>query len=307
MQTLDQPQDTTAATETAIPAWGSFGAGSTIEGAAELEGDDTATTASTVEAKTETGAETAVTTPVVDTGSEIAQPKADEAKTTETTTTEKRLDPLLVATAPADADAQLAEITTQKLDLASKFDDGDLTSREYMEQLDALNKQERKIEGEVQKAQIAFEMAAQQERNAFLSEVNKFTADTPYAKSKYAWEMLDTEVRKVASSPENTNLSGREILEKAHAEVLKDPVMALAFSQQQQQPAKQPDKPAQPSAPAKKPNAPITLAHVPAAEISEAGEGRFAVIDRIQDPDERSQVIAKMTSNDRQAYLSGAS
>lgn len=287
----------TTTTETNIPAWGSFGADSIIEGDAYNAEEKPATEGEPPAASTEDPA-----APAAD--SETAKPKADEAA--ETASSEKPMAPLLVATAPADADEQLAGITKQKQDLANKFDDGELTSREYLDQVDALNKHERKIEGDLQKAQIASEMAQQQAHNAFLAEVANFTNNTPYKESEMAWNMLDSAVRKVSTVPENANLTGRQILEKAHQEVLKDPIMALAFNQQKP-PVKQSDKPTHQSAPSKKPDAPITLAHVPAAESTEAGEGRFAVIDRIIDPDERAAAVAKMSPADRNAYLQGAS
>lgn len=288
-----QGQEPAANTKIEIPEWGSFGADSTIAGVDAVAGDDQPVDDTAKEAKPAPAAD-------------ADNPDGKAAEEAQEPAPEKRPDPLLVATAPADADAQLKAIADQKLDLASEFDDGELTSREYMEQVDKLNKQERQIERQIEKAELAAEMAQQQAHTAFLNEVANFTAGTPYVQSKAAWEMLDAAVRQVALAPENSGLTGRQVLEKAHAEVLKDPIMAMAFSAQKPAPAKPAATPENPTPATKKPAAPVTLAHVPAAEISEAGEARFAVIERIKDPEARAEAVAKMSTADRNAYLKGA-
>lgn len=205
--------------------------------------------------------------------------------------------PLLVAAAPADADALLAELATQKEDLATKFDDGELSAKDYRAQLDALDKQERKIELDLHTAKIAADMDAQQKRNAFLQEVSAFTKDTAYTKSTLAWGALDAAVRAVGADPANAALTGRQILEKAHAEVLKDPVLAAAFTAKQTQ--KDDTKPP-------KTVIPPTLGKVPAAEMEDTGGNRFAGLERLleTDPMGYERAVGKLSPAELDAFLS---
>lgn len=207
--------------------------------------------------------------------------------------------PLLVANAPEDATARLAELATQKEELATKFDDGEMSAKEYQTQLDALAKEERKIELDLHKAQIAAEMQAQQARNTFLREVQEFTAGTIYKESALAWNTLDAAVRAVGSDPANAALTGRQILEKAHAEVLKDPVLAAAFGTRQPKPEKaEAKKPA--------PTIPPTLGRVPAAETEDTSGNRFAALERLleTDPIAYEKAVGKLSPAELDAFLS---
>lgn len=210
--------------------------------------------------------------------------------------------PLLVAQAPADAETKLADITKQKDALATKFDDGEMTAKEYQTQLGALDKQEREIELAVHKAQIAADLNAQQARNAFLREVQDFTSGTLYKESPLAWSALDAAVKKVGSDPANANLTGRQILEKAHAEVLKDKVLATAFGQHKAAAGKEDGGKQQKKAVVLPPN----LGRLPAAEPEDTSGDRFAALDRLQrtNPIEYEKAVGKLAPADLDAYLS---
>ena len=85
--------------------------------------------------------------------------------------------PVLIASAPDDLDSQLAALAENKSALVDQFDNGELTAREYQQQLDALAKQEREIERVQFKAQLADDMRRQSEANAWASEVNTFIGE----------------------------------------------------------------------------------------------------------------------------------
>lgn len=210
--------------------------------------------------------------------------------------------PVMVAQPPADADAKLAEIKTSKKDLATKFDDGELSTAEYTEKMEALNDQQRQIELAVHESNIAAKLNAQQARNTFLQEVRSFTDNTLYTESPTAWSALDAAVKKVGSDPENASLSGRQILEKAHAEVLKDPLIKLAFDARKPVGA---NKPAD-----KKPGGdlPPNLSRIPAAESEDTNGDRFSSLDRLfaRDPIAYEEAVGKLSQADRDAYLARA-
>ncbi|AAQ54985.1 hypothetical protein Bcep22_gp52 [Burkholderia phage Bcep22] len=215
--------------------------------------------------------------------------------------------PLLVAEAPADADAKLKEIGEKKSTLIEQFDNGDITAKEYQSQLDDLNKAERAIERAVDKAQTASEMRQQQEMNAWLGQVNDFTskAHPEYSTSRVRWTALDTFVKEIAAKPENANIDGAEILRQAHEMVVAD----LGEATPKADTGKKDDgskdgKTAKPLKGAKI-EPPPTLGKVPASDNADIDSGRWTALDRLQetDPEAHEEKLMKMSAADRDAYL----
>lgn len=206
--------------------------------------------------------------------------------------------PILVADAPADAEAQLQKIAEDKAALVEKFDDGELTAKEYQQQLDALSKQERAIERALDKAQIAADMEAQRQVNEKERVINSFLSEVgiPRDPSNLRFLTLDGAVRLVASNEANANLGPREILQKAYDLCVEQGTMQAKTPPKQEQ--RQARKPI---------DAPKTLASVPAAEISDTDNARWAHISRIKDPDARERAFAQLSPAEQDAYLaSGA-
>jgi hypothetical protein len=214
--------------------------------------------------------------------------------------------PILVAEAPADADAKLKEIGEKKGELLDQFDNGDITAKEYQSQLDVLNRDERTIERQVEKAQTAADMNAQQQKNTWLGQVQDFTSkDHPeYGTSRSRWMALDTFVKEIANDPANAQLSGQQILAKAHEMVVADLGAAPAGAKKDDT-RKLDDKAGKPLKGAKV-VPPQTLAKVPAADHNELEEnGRWAALDRIADSDPIAyeDQLMKLSNADRDAYL----
>lgn len=207
--------------------------------------------------------------------------------------------PLLVAEAPENADARLKEIADAKADLADKFDNGDITAKEFQTQLDDLNKQERAVERAVEKAQLAAEMRRQQEVNTWLSQVREFTSvqHPEYSQSRVRWIALDEFVKEIGSKPENANLTGPEILRMAHERVVADLGEAPSKGKQGSRPLK-----------GSKAAPPKTLAKVPAADNTELENSRWAALDRLRETDPllHEEKLMKLTDAERDEYLSRA-
>lgn len=210
--------------------------------------------------------------------------------------------PILVAEAPEGAEARLAEIPNEKASLAEKFDDGELTSKEYLEELEKLNKEERTLERAIDKAQIAQDMENQRINNERMAEINAFLKEVeiPHDPKNLRFRVLDAAVRDVANDEANVNLSAREVMQKAYdlciaegALVAKSKAPAAADDKTTKQPAKQ-KTPIQ---------APPTLASMPSAEITNTEDNRFAYLNRITDPDKREAAFAKLSAADQEAYL----
>lgn len=206
--------------------------------------------------------------------------------------------PMLVAEAPENADALLAEIATRKAALGEKFDDGDLTSKEFQLQVDALNKEERALERQIDKAQMATDLENQRLTNERMTEIDRFLKEVeiPNDNKNLRFNVLNTAVISVANDEGNINLSPREVMQKAYD---------LCVSEGALQPKKVVDPKlapteAKPKTPIK---APPTLANLPAAEINNTEDNRFAYLNRIANPDIREREFAKLSAADQEAYL----
>lgn len=214
--------------------------------------------------------------------------------------------PVYTAQQPEDVETKLTELNAKKEELASKFDDGDITAKDYQKQLDALNKQEREIEREVFKAQLAQEMEQQRQKNEWARDVKDFLGKHPeYSKSKVLYGTLDNLVKEIARDPSNVSLSGSEILAKAHEQVQE----ALGVFGVKQQPELE-QKPVSKAKAAKKarPELPPTLGTLPAAEINDTAGGKFAVLDRMADADpiRFEEELGKLSEAERERYLAQA-
>ena len=215
--------------------------------------------------------------------------------------------PILVVQPPADADAKLSEIATKKEELLTKFDDGDITAKEYQKELDALARQEREIEWAQREAELAGKLEAQRQANEWKATVDSFIAANPRynpEKSESMYKLLDLEVRRVAVTDEfkgrNDAAAGREILQRAHENIAKD----LGFDAKPAAKAKDTATQAKP----KKPDLPPSLHSAPAAEQNDTTGGKFAVLDRLSttDPIGYEEALMKLSDADRNAYLSAA-
>lgn len=209
--------------------------------------------------------------------------------------------PLLVAEAPADADAKLAAIGEKKNTLIAQFEDGDITAKEYQTELDKLAKEERTIERAVDKAQIAAEMTQQQETNAWLAQAQDFVTNKhpEYSKSQVRHMALDNFVKEIGRNPANASMTGAQILAEAHKRVVED--LGEAPAKKAAADASKPLKGSQAEPPK-------TLAKVPAAQGNDVDDGRWALLDRLAstDPEALEEKLMKLSEADRDAYLSRA-
>lgn len=211
----------------------------------------------------------------------------------------QRAAPILVAEAPEGAETRLTEIATEKGALADKFDDGDMTSKEYQAELEKLNKEERGLERQIDKAQMARDLENQRITNERMTEIDTFLNEVgiPNDNKNLRFKVLDAAVIEVASDEANVNLSAREVMQKAYDLCVKEG----ALQAKKVDPA--PKDPA-PAAKTKTPiKAPPTLASLPASEINNTEDNRFAFLNRITDPDKREAAFNKLTTADQEAYL----
>lgn len=204
--------------------------------------------------------------------------------------------PILVVEPPADADAKLKEIGEKKDALITQFDDGDITAKEYQQQIDALAKQEREIERAVERATLAAEMEQQRLKNEWLSTVNSFIDANPvYRENQRLYRALDQEVRDVANSEEGKTMTGAKILAKAHEN------LAAAFNLGVAKDHGQTTKPP-------KTELPPSLHGVPAADANDVSNNKYAALDRLAstNPIAYEEALMKLPEEERNAYLASA-
>lgn len=208
--------------------------------------------------------------------------------------------PILVVDAPADADAKLKDIATAKDALISQFDDGDITAKEYQQQLDALAKQEREIERAVERSALAAEMEQQRLKNDWAATVNAFIEINDVynpTTNPRMYRALDQEVRDVAGSPEAKTMTGAQILAKAHENL----AQAFGFKAKKEPPAAKVRR-------VPKPDLPPSLDKVPAAETPDVTSGKYGALDRLAstNPLAYEEALMKMSDRERDEYLASA-
>lgn len=243
---------------------------------------------------------------------EAAEPEADDGATEEQTEPQaeaedeaeqkpahaEEFQPVYVAPAPDNADLRLTEIANAKNELAAQFDDGDITAREYMSQLDALTKEERQIELDVHKARIAAEMNQQAEQRAWKATVDSFLAQHKVYENKMLFKLLDQQVREIATSEDGAKLTGIQVLQKAHESIVTELGLEQKSPDNDNKPAKKVER--------KQPTVPPTLAKTPAATMTDTTGNKWATLDRLarDNPLAYEERLAKMSEAERNEYLS---
>ncbi len=205
--------------------------------------------------------------------------------------------------APPDLDTKLADIKSRRADLAQKFDDGELSAKEYNTQMEALADEADALKEARFKADLAREMSEQQDQQRWADTVSEFVADHPeIGRNELTWTSFDMVVRKVTGDAANASLSYAKQLSKAHAiwseQLGIAPVKSEAGTkaQAQQRPVEREER-----------RVPKTLAHVPASDLTETDNGKFAALDRLaeKDPDAFEARLARMSDAERDEYERG--
>ncbi|WWT39852.1 hypothetical protein [Microcystis phage Mwe-JY25] len=191
--------------------------------------------------------------------------------------------------APADAEAKLAEIDTRLQALATRFDEGEITAAELIREQRAIQGEERQIRDALLMAQ----MSQRAEAALFEQSVDAFLAANPvYKPGSAAFVALDAEVRRLQTE------SGRTF-DPAHLAAAHGNLTA-AFGVAPKAQAPQPQRQTTP-----RPELPPTLGGVPASDMTAAGEGEFAHLDRLNGPDYEA-ALARLTPEQQSRYLASA-
>jgi hypothetical protein len=207
---------------------------------------------------------------------------------------------------PADAQAKLDDITSQKTALAEKLDDGEITTKEYTEAVDKLNDERNTISNTLARQQEQDEAVT----NAWYKDVDKFLDKNPDLKANQTrLQSFDVVVRRVTEDQANAGLSNRKQLEKAR-DIWREEMGIPSPSSAKPAP-KAADVPAEKPKPKAKAKVelPPTLHNVPAADINDTDDGKYSYLDALLNAGksiEYEDALAKLSNADQQEYLGRA-
>lgn len=201
--------------------------------------------------------------------------------------------PLIRAEDTAAATARLEAIDTEADDLAARFDDGEMTAKEYGAAIKALEAERRDLDWSVRKAALSAEVEEQQTTKAWFTAVNEFIgAHAEIKPGTLRWTAFDAAVRMVTGDEANASLTNAKKLEKAYG------MLTAEFGGAAPAASKT-------AAPPARPPLPPSLASIPASAVNSADDGRYANLDRLmeRDPLAYEEAMAKMSEADQAAYL----
>lgn len=248
---------------------------------------------------------------------EQEQPGRDDGENEEQPATTSTQVPLIRAELPADFDDQMkaitdrrSEIRTERRSLTDKYEDGDMTSKEYHDALDKLedelsdlNDQRYELKRQEEKVKLAQEVNQSQAETRWYTTVETFLGEHPeITRNQTLVTVYDQIVQRVTAE---TMQAGKEPgladLQKAYKQWAED----LGVTPQKpakdtgKQPAKQDQQPQN-----KARNVPPTLGKVPAAEANDTDDGKYAYLDRLaeSDPLKYEAEIAKLTDAQFEEY-----
>lgn len=222
--------------------------------------------------------------------------------------------PLLDAEMPEGYEDRIKELEGKRETLDTDFDDGELTSQEYRQQLREIENEERELRDQAFKANIAQEMQENRQKTAWQNTVNSFLDENDvYKQSRALYRELNDTVIEIANSEEAAKMTGDQILAEAHKRVSSDPALAPVFERgQSKQDAGDDDKGKQEGKgkdgkKLERRNVPPTLANVPASDMTDAEEGgRFAKLDKMDGLELESELAKLSATNPKlvEDYLS---
>lgn len=201
-----------------------------------------------------------------------------------------------------EAKTKIADIDKRLVEIADKFDNGDLTAREFTQEQNRLFEEKTRLTVD---ARIA-ERSIEDSQNQWLrNTVPAFLANhTQYAPNTPAFEMLDAEVQRLQRQAlaKGQDAFSPTILAEAHDNVLKTAAQLAGKTV----PAAQTQLAAKTTATKTAREMPPTLAHTPAAAISDTTDGgQYDYYDRLgdDDPEKLEKAYEKLPESERDNYL----
>lgn len=209
--------------------------------------------------------------------------------------------------------ATVDALDTKIADLQEKYDDGELTSIEWRDQLAALVKEQAAAQAALTQAEaIMADMAPKQEayRQAWFAKVSAYQDQHAYLASPEHYDAWDAALKMVNTNGAYAKLNITQRIEQAHriyaahyegVEGKSLPTKPGLTAAEKKAEAEKPTGPRKDA----RPEAPMTLANLTNAADNGIEDGRFAQIDRIMDSDplKAEKMIAALSDADRFEYF----
>jgi hypothetical protein len=215
----------------------------------------------------------------------------------------------LKARAPQNAGELLGQLDAEEEALAAKFDEGDITTREYREGMRKLSAQREDLNWQSRKADLAAEMDRNVKERAWNDTVAEFMTTTaaPITSSRAMMTGFDSVVRQITAMPEYQKLSDKKQLEAAWKIFNDETEKAAGMRFDRKAAPKAEPAPAPKAAPRDKEGrfVPPTLAKVPASDAEDMDGGKYAALDRMAeaDPIAYENMLSRMPKGELDAYL----
>jgi len=211
--------------------------------------------------------------------------------------------PLIRGAAPEKADEILAGFDAEDEALNTKFDDGDITAKEFRDGLKATNARREEIKWEQKKSALAEEMAESQRFNQWAGAVQDFMSTTGanIAKSNSAMIAFDVVVKGVTSDEKYNGMSDKKKLETAYAMFTDDYNKAFGKAVATGATTDEAVATATKAVTKAAKVIPPTLARVPASDIEATDLSPYGALDRLADsnPIEYERRLGEISGRDR--------
>ena len=185
------------------------------------------------------------------------------------------------------------------------YNDGDISFEEYNRETRRLDRESRKLEKEKDDIELDRKLAQQSVNSQWNGVMSAFMPSHPELnQSQVRMDVFDKILMRVTSETmQKGKMPGITDVNKAYAEWCKEFNFQPAGEGKDTTAPKKTTTAAKPKKKAIK--APPTLGGLPAAQANEASAGRFAQLDRLSG-DAFENAFAKLSAEDREAYLQGA-
>lgn len=216
---------------------------------------------------------------------------------------QERTQPNLDYELPRDWQQKMDKVQNGLTELEAEWDDGEVDKEEYHRRREELRTQEKALDRQYTKAEIAADFRQSQAKQQWASDVESFfrenpqfrpTGDSPEDNDNPLYDAMDAQVIKIAKA--NPSMSGREVLEKALSrfpEHLRNPDGEKKAKAEKKGGRK-----------IQRRQVPPTLKDVPSSQMADTkGESRFAHLDKL-DGIELEKAMAKMSEAELKAYMS---
>lgn len=199
---------------------------------------------------------------------------------------------------PEDIETQRTALDARWDELATKFDDGDITFAEYNKGIRELGTERAALDRAELKAELAAEASQSRSQEDWANLCEDFVSANPIiGKNETMWNAFDVKLRQVtAATMQAGGQIGQRDLDKAFKLMQED----LGITAPEPTPG---DK----GKPGKKTpvDVPPTLGKVPAAQQNDTDDGKYAHLDRLAetDPEKYEAALMRMSDAERDAYM----